>query len=137
MSAILQSNAQPTEAPHGRAMQPFDVLDACHQQIAANLERLEALPLPDEPTDGHRDLLSLPGGVANPDLLRADADAVKFVRNGRPYVSASLTSYLMSPATDHQPEAALTASELRILKAIADGKTTRAIATELSTRRWP
>lgn len=58
-------------------------------------------------------------------------DAVKFVRKGRPYVSASLTSYLISPTSEPQPEAALTVSELRILKAIADGKTTRAIATEL------
>lgn len=57
-------------------------------------------------------------------------DAVKFVHNGRPYVSASLTSYLMSPTAEHQPEAALTVSEVRILKAIAEGKTTRLIASE-------
>jgi DNA-binding NarL/FixJ family response regulator len=58
-------------------------------------------------------------------------DAVKFAYEGRVYVSAPLTSYLMGPKEVKAPESDLTPSELRILKAIAEGKTTRAIAGEL------
>ncbi len=57
-------------------------------------------------------------------------DAVKFAHKGRAYVSAPLTSYLMGSREVKEPEWRLTASELRILKAIAEGKTTRAIAGE-------
>lgn len=58
-------------------------------------------------------------------------DAVKSAHQGRPYVSASLTPYLMRPKPVIAPEASLTASEIRILKAIAEGKTTHGIAKEL------
>jgi DNA-binding NarL/FixJ family response regulator len=58
-------------------------------------------------------------------------EAVKQVNKGRSYVSSSLTQYLVSTSSKTNPEDVLTTSELRILKAIANGKTTRAIAGEL------
>lgn len=71
------------------------------------------------------------GYVLKDGAIEEILDAVRFVHQGRPYVSPSLTSLLMRPAEPAAPERVLTASELRILKAIAVGKTTQAIAEEL------
>jgi hemerythrin-like domain-containing protein len=41
MSAVLQTSAPSSCAPtRGRAIQPFDVLDACHQQLVTALQQL-------------------------------------------------------------------------------------------------
>lgn len=71
------------------------------------------------------------GYVLKDGAIEEILDAVKEVHQGRPYVSRSLTSLLMRPVEPEAPEHVLTASEVRILKAIAAGKTTQAIADEL------
>jgi len=47
MSAVLQPTASPpsqAEAPsRGRPLQPFDVLDACHQDIVRHLQQMDEL----------------------------------------------------------------------------------------------
>jgi len=58
-------------------------------------------------------------------------DAVHQVSRGRMYVSGSLTSLLLRPAEGASRESSLTDAEMRVLKAIAFGKTTRDIAAEL------
>lgn len=58
-------------------------------------------------------------------------DAVHQVRAGRPYVSGSLTPFLLPSSEAAPPETTLTQAERRVLKAIAAGKTTRDIAAEL------
>ncbi|MDO9234650.1 MAG: hemerythrin domain-containing protein [Aquabacterium sp.] len=40
MSAVLQTTRNPSAAPRGRAIEPFDVLDACHQQMVTALQSL-------------------------------------------------------------------------------------------------
>lgn len=75
--------------------------------------------------------LGTQGYVLKDSAISEILDAVKIVHQGRAYVSGALTSFLMRPAEGGHPEASLTSSELRILKAIAAGKTTRMIASEL------
>jgi xanthine dehydrogenase D subunit len=55
---VLNAMGEGTVTPHGQ------VVDAA-APVAELLQRLKAMPLPPEPDDSHRDLRSLPGGVAN------------------------------------------------------------------------
>jgi DNA-binding NarL/FixJ family response regulator len=75
--------------------------------------------------------LGAKGYVLKDSAIGEILEAVKSVHEGRPYVSGALTSYLMRTTEVQVPESVLTASELRILKAIAAGKTTQTIAKEL------
>jgi len=44
MSSVLQTNTfDQMAAPKGRAIEPFDVLDACHQQVMTALQRMGEL----------------------------------------------------------------------------------------------
>jgi hemerythrin-like domain-containing protein len=43
MSAVLQSSEPTSGIPRGRAIQPFDVLDACHQQLVVALQQMSDL----------------------------------------------------------------------------------------------
>jgi len=55
MSAVLQTTARSSHAlPRGRAIEPFDVLDACHQQLVTALQQLGDLVeyLQDKGVDG-------------------------------------------------------------------------------------
>jgi hemerythrin-like domain-containing protein len=56
MSAVLQTTTAPTQTstPRGRAIQPFDVLDACHQQLVTALQQMGDLVehLQDKGVDG-------------------------------------------------------------------------------------
>lgn len=40
MSAVLQTSATNSATPRGRAIEPFDVLDACHQQLVTALQQM-------------------------------------------------------------------------------------------------
>jgi hemerythrin superfamily protein len=56
MSAVLQTSTSKSQSgvPRGRAIQPFDVLDACHQQLVTALQQLGDLVehLQDQGVDG-------------------------------------------------------------------------------------
>ncbi len=55
MSSVLQTNTSgQMAAPKGRAIEPFDVLDACHQQVVTALQRMGELVdyLQDNGVDG-------------------------------------------------------------------------------------
>lgn len=54
MSAVLQTTHPQTGTPRGRAIQPFDVLDACHQQLVTALQQMGDLVahLQDNGVDG-------------------------------------------------------------------------------------
>jgi len=43
MSAALQSSESAPGTPRGRPIQPFDVLDACHQQLVVALQQMSEL----------------------------------------------------------------------------------------------
>lgn len=43
MSALMQNLQSQSATPHGRAIEPFDVLDACHQQMVTALAQMSDL----------------------------------------------------------------------------------------------
>jgi hemerythrin-like domain-containing protein len=43
MSAVLHTDQATTGIPKGRAIEPFDVLDACHQQMVTALQQMSEL----------------------------------------------------------------------------------------------
>ena len=75
---------EPWEAVKAQGATPVLVsLEEGHVQAFNHLDKAGQFPvdvIASEASAGEFDALVLPGGVANPDFLRADADAVTFVR---------------------------------------------------------
>jgi protease I len=75
-------------------------IQAVNHLDKAGTYRVEKTVADADPAD--YDALVLPGGVANPDFLRADADAVRFVRNfvnsGKPVAAICHASWTLAEA---------------------------------------